>query len=56
MPVFMTFCFNAPFQFTPSHSQLNAMWLAALCFANPSFLMAISFAIYAHFYRNAIRV
>jgi hypothetical protein len=40
-------CFT-PVYFVPSG--LNALWLVVFCYANPSFLMRISFMIYASFY------
>jgi hypothetical protein len=48
-PFFMSFCFNVPYQLTLLHnlrpltSQVNAMLLSALCFANLSFLIGIGY-------------
>ena len=40
---------------TLSFLWFNALWLAVFCFANPLFLMSVSFLIYNHSIRNTAR-
>jgi hypothetical protein len=51
LPIYTTY-------FALSHFRFNALWLAAFCYANPLFVMGMSFSIYAFtftsaFFRNA---